>query len=1110
MKGAGAAKDAGRGQVAGFQWGASGQQPSQQNYQQQQQTGAGQWGSGGAGGAGGSGVLRGGPVAVGPRVAGQVPGGNAAANWAEVSRAAAQVGGRVIPAHAGRGVAGALAAKGGFSGASGALKGAGRGGNLAPGLAVTPGTAQAQARAQALAQLRATAAAGKGGALTTGGLRGLAQKIAIARASAAGRGAGLSVGGTVLRTTSSGGYSSLIKPTAVSALRQAQQRQQQAGGASSSGVPHVPKAIPPTRMGMGAKLFAATQNNYKRKQPDTASGWDVGGGGKESGKGGSKGGKKHDDAKGSGKKHDDAKGSGKKHDDAKGSGKGGKEGKDGKERRSRERRRGGGGRGGGGGGGGARSRSRDRRSRGRRGRGRDRRDERPERPRRREQSESRRSKRRDEGGSGGDSESKAITALRRIFKRVDGATPETLPELQQELLTALAEYGSKLGDRKDELLAEANMLLQSSHNRAQENAEAETARFQEFEVEANLLKEKMTEWIPLVDIVVERRDTMKEAVQKFMEDLATDLSEEAFKAGVKEIEDQKKEINDAISNAREFAAKAGIKEGEDYAREQIATELKKQNKRIAGVRKSADGLVEDARNAKEKVAKRLAAQFAEREEDALFKKYAVSGKGAWYKDSVFRFGKEEFKFELTKEARDRVFERALPAGEELIPRSGFVKVKSLVGIERQTVKQQKLREQRLEKERKQAEEKEARKIALEAKKFELQTQLERVFAQEGDENPALSEKNMTQIDTLLKRLGTINNFKGMQELDQHIAEIVALVEPAEAVISGARQRFNDLPTKVDNELLKFWQQETKTIKMTLEGWEARLKTSRSALSSARTTFKTRRALEAEKLRPGIVSRLREHMKTQKLDVSELFMNLRIRRVGGNKDTGVSEEEFTSFLRDSLGHEGAPEELGKFFRHLCGDKDTLELETLQICMKCFYKVVEATVIHPQLQLKGAAVIRKVYPGEIIEFLLGPQEDPEIKIMRIKGRAVKDGVEGWISLANSKGKPFMDEGGNTYRVKAEGPLTEAPPADVEETLAEAKPVGVVDPKAEPKPVGAVTVGKDESVVRPLRKGEMVDAIEWERGGSKPLEQSKVRVRAKFDGTIGWTHMKMLDAA
>jgi len=71
----------------------------------------------------------------------------------------------------------------------------------------------------------------------------------------------------------------------------------------------------------------------------------------------------------------------------------------------------------------------------------------------------------------------------------------------------------------------------------------------------------------------------------------------------------------------------------------------------------------------------------------------------------------------------------------------------------------------------------------------------------------------------------------------------------------------------------------------------------------------------------------------------------------------------------------------------------------------YRCVNATVIHDVLDVGKGQSLRKLDSGEAVELLDGPKEDTEAGVLRIRGRAAKDGTVGWVTIVGSNGKIFL---------------------------------------------------------------------------------------------------------
>ena len=54
-------------------------------------------------------------------------------------------------------------------------------------------------------------------------------------------------------------------------------------------------------------------------------------------------------------------------------------------------------------------------------------------------------------------------------------------------------------------------------------------------------------------------------------------------------------------------------------------------------------------------------------------------------------------------------------------------------------------------------------------------------------------------------------------------------------------------------------------------------------------------------------------------------------------------------------------------------------------------------------------RRMEVGEVIELYQGPLLDPSFGVCRIRGRALKDGIVGWVTVAGNQGTTFLMPGG-----------------------------------------------------------------------------------------------------
>lgn len=71
----------------------------------------------------------------------------------------------------------------------------------------------------------------------------------------------------------------------------------------------------------------------------------------------------------------------------------------------------------------------------------------------------------------------------------------------------------------------------------------------------------------------------------------------------------------------------------------------------------------------------------------------------------------------------------------------------------------------------------------------------------------------------------------------------------------------------------------------------------------------------------------------------------------------------------------------------------------------YRCVAATPMHDAHAVESAMVLRRLDVGEEVELLQGPRVEEGLGVMRFRGRAAKDGLIGWVTIAGNAGKPFL---------------------------------------------------------------------------------------------------------
>jgi len=142
------------------------------------------------------------------------------------------------------------------------------------------------------------------------------------------------------------------------------------------------------------------------------------------------------------------------------------------------------------------------------------------------------------------------------------------------------------------------------------------------------------------------------------------------------------------------------------------------------------------------------------------------------------------------------------------------------------------------------------------------------------------------------------------------------------------------------------------------------------------------------------------------------------------------------------------------------------------IRMYYKVTRHCVLSDNLQIEQSSQIRRMDVGEVIEVHRGPTLDVSVNVYRVFCRCIRDGINGWATIAGNTGVTFLMPGGRIFTVKIATVLTE----DLKDT-------------------------EGEKLVRPLAEGEVLEVLEWARTSRSALGVTRIRARAQLDNAVGW---------
>jgi len=125
------------------------------------------------------------------------------------------------------------------------------------------------------------------------------------------------------------------------------------------------------------------------------------------------------------------------------------------------------------------------------------------------------------------------------------------------------------------------------------------------------------------------------------------------------------------------------------------------------------------------------------------------------------------------------------------------------------------------------------------------------------------------------------------------------------------------------------------------------------------------------------------------------------------------------------------------------------------------------------------MRRLEVGEVVEVIEGPIKEESVNVLRVRAKVMKDGLQGWITLAGNQGTIFLEEGGNLFKVVKETILTES--FELQDGVAKQN------------------TQKLKDTTRKLKEGEILEVREWPRKDGSGL--LRMKCRCKSDGATGW---------
>eukprot|EP00933_Yihiella_yeosuensis_P049367 TRINITY_DN4619_c0_g2_i3.p1 TRINITY_DN4619_c0_g2~~TRINITY_DN4619_c0_g2_i3.p1 ORF type:complete len:118 (-),score=28.83 TRINITY_DN4619_c0_g2_i3:407-760(-) len=101
------------------------------------------------------------------------------------------------------------------------------------------------------------------------------------------------------------------------------------------------------------------------------------------------------------------------------------------------------------------------------------------------------------------------------------------------------------------------------------------------------------------------------------------------------------------------------------------------------------------------------------------------------------------------------------------------------------------------------------------------------------------------------------------------------------------------------------------------------------------------------------------------------------------------------------------------------------------------------------------------------------DPSVGVYRINGRALRDGIVGWVTVAGNQGITFLMPGGNLFKIVRPARMTQA----------------------------LTDLEGSEGEVRQLALGDALEVIAWDRHTENNMSVTRIKAKVQGEDSVGW---------
>eukprot|EP00928_Gymnodinium_smaydae_P052576 TRINITY_DN3656_c1_g7_i1.p1 TRINITY_DN3656_c1_g7~~TRINITY_DN3656_c1_g7_i1.p1 ORF type:complete len:1385 (-),score=333.21 TRINITY_DN3656_c1_g7_i1:71-4147(-) len=695
----------------------------------------------------------------------------------------------------------------------------------------------------------------------------------------------------------------------------------------------------------------------------------------------------------------------------------------------------------------------------------------------------------------------------RVLQQLSNANPENFETLKSDLAKVMATELPETGSQEEILKMEANRVLEHAQHYVEQVKQQQVREAQAVEEQERISRELLDELERLVRVAeVSAKDVQATTAPLAQEEQlqyadAFGIARAAEEAGNVAIT--------SCSACAEFMTqkKATIEEAESIA-DECASRLGAVQPRIAAAARQATDALRQAKATKERIGKRCAAARRLERQAELFEKYDQDGDGLLSEAEVIAFAKGEHDFIIPPENLARIKRQLLRGGRGL-ERDDFPQLQAAIGIARDETMGVVRRARREENERAEREAQEARKAMVEERKVEMKKLLVEIgaeFAKEIEPKISAVEKDAEKLAAEAQSMAVDTLQSAARALEVPANAVGRLLAETSERVEASRQGVDGLP-----ELAVAVQAELRRIDNILSTAGKRMEKVTATVEAARQLAHHWRISDYEGSRMEVAAILQACAEAKGGKVEDLFSAIvtpgamtvsvaDVKKYVEESQSIVDQEKLKRtfaafgpggvFSLPSGGANGAAEAT-------TNGKDAVEAKEAQLAFngnstekapapedirigqedfarftRLLYKVVKEIVLTDNLLIEQSRQIRRLDIGEVMEVTQGPSLDPAIGIYRIGVKILKDGLEGWVTVAGNAGVTFLLPCACIFRSMAVTPLA-SELRDLEGT----------------------------TTVTELREGLILELLDWSRTSRSSLGVTRIKTRLPGSSLVGW---------